>query len=61
MKAFLLAGAAMISVAVAANAQTDARTTPVRAAAVAVPNNILLADWKGPYQGVPPWDQVTHV
>jgi len=26
--------------------------------AVPVPDNILLADWKGPYQGVPPWDQV---
>ena len=28
------------------------------AAAVAVPDNILLADWTGPYDGVPPWDQV---
>jgi peptidyl-dipeptidase Dcp len=26
--------------------------------AVAVPANILLADWTGPYDGVPPWDQV---
>jgi len=23
-----------------------------------VPSNILLADWTGPYDGVPPWDQV---
>jgi peptidyl-dipeptidase Dcp len=28
------------------------------AATVAVPNNILLAEWTGPYDGVPPWDQV---
>ena len=31
---------------------------PVEAAAVPVPDNILLADWTGPYLGVPPWDQV---
>ncbi len=24
-----------------------------------VPDNILLADWAGPYDGVPPWDKVT--
>ena len=23
-----------------------------------MPNNILLAEWTGPYDGVPPWDQV---
>ncbi|MGH6784150.1 MAG: M3 family metallopeptidase, partial [Sphingomicrobium sp.] len=28
------------------------------AAAAAVPSNVLLAEWKGPYDGVPPWDQV---
>lgn len=28
------------------------------AAPVAVPNNILLANWSGPYAGVPPFDQV---
>ncbi len=26
---------------------------------VPVPDNILLKDWTGPYDGVPPWDQVT--
>ena len=26
--------------------------------AVTVPDNILLADWTGPYDGVPPWDRV---
>ncbi|MES2903601.1 MAG: M3 family metallopeptidase [Pseudomonadota bacterium] len=56
MKVFLLASAAVISVAAAA--QTTPPAAPVANAAVAVPNNILLADWKGPYQGVPPWDQV---
>ncbi len=56
MKAFLLAGAAAISVGAAA--QPMSGQAPAANAAVAVPNNILLADWKGPYQGVPPWDQV---
>jgi peptidyl-dipeptidase Dcp len=28
------------------------------AAAPAVPANVLLAKWNGPYDGVPPWDQV---
>ena len=31
--------------------------TPAEAAP-AVPDNILLAEWTGPYDGVPPWDQV---
>ncbi len=56
MKAFLMAGAAVISVAAAA--QTTMPAAQATTAAVAVPNNILLVDWTGPYQGVPPWDQV---
>ena len=52
MKAFLLVGAAVISVAAAA--QTSMPATQATVAAVAVPNNVMLADWKGPYQGVPP-------
>jgi peptidyl-dipeptidase Dcp len=28
------------------------------APAIVAPDNILLADWTGPYDGVPPWDQV---
>lgn len=36
----------------AANASDSEMTQP------AVPANILLADWAGPYDGVPPWDQV---
>ncbi|HVM22645.1 MAG TPA: M3 family metallopeptidase [Sphingomicrobium sp.] len=31
---------------------------PAPAALVPVPDNILLKEWTGPYQGVPPWDQV---
>ena len=56
MKMILMAGAAVLAMGAAmtpVNAQ--AATT---AANVAVPNNVLLADWKGPYEGVPPWDQV---
>jgi len=55
MKMILMAGAAALATGAAmlpATAQTTATT-----ATVAVPNNVLLADWKGPYQGVPPWDQ----
>jgi peptidyl-dipeptidase Dcp len=33
--------------------------TEVAEPAPAVPNNILLADWTGPYAGVPPFDRVT--
>ena len=29
------------------------------AATAAVPDNILLKKWTGPYDGVPPWDKVT--
>ena len=32
---------------------------PPAQAVVAIPDNILLADWSGPYDGVPPWDKVT--
>ena len=35
------------------------RSQPTAGAATAVvPDNILLKDWTGPYDGVPPWDQV---
>ncbi|HEX9947850.1 MAG TPA: M3 family metallopeptidase [Allosphingosinicella sp.] len=69
MKSFLLGGAAALALAGCA---TTSRTSDmavnedsaVAAAeapaepAVTVPSNILLADWTGPYDGVPPWDQV---
>jgi len=67
MKSFFLGGAAVLAlggcaaqtapVAVADLAPPVA-SDPVTPAAIAVPNNILLADWSGPYGGVPPWDQV---
>ncbi len=55
--AFLLAGCATNATS---NARTAAADAPPAAAtpAVAVPDNILLADWTGPHGGVPPWDQV---
>ncbi len=61
MKTFLLGGAAALSLAGAASLALDtavaAQAAPAGPAA-AVPNNVLLADWTGPYDGVPPWDKV---
>ena len=68
MKNILLGGVAVLALGGCA-AQTGApvavadlappvAAAPVEAAAVPVPDNILLAGWTGPYQGVPPWDQV---
>ena len=56
----LLATTAILSMA-ALGAAAQAQTTAPKAAptAVAVPNNILLADWSGRYAGVPPFDKVT--
>jgi peptidyl-dipeptidase Dcp len=49
-----MGGAAAIAMltAIPAAAQSAASTT------ASVSSNILLQDWKGPYDGVPPWDQV---
>lgn len=56
----LLAGCATVPTAepVAVSEAPAEAAPPVAAAAPAVPANILLADWSGPYGGVPPWDQV---
>ena len=63
----LMAGTALAALSGCATttAGTDTMATTAEAAAeaapaamVAVPNNILLAEWTGPYDGVPPWDQV---
>ncbi len=35
-----------------------AESVPEAETAPAVPDNVLLADWAGPYDGVPPFDQV---
>ena len=39
--------------------QIQAAAEAEAAAQPAVPNNILLADWSGPFAGVPPFDRVT--
>ncbi|HEX9963623.1 MAG TPA: M3 family metallopeptidase [Allosphingosinicella sp.] len=70
MKSFLLGGAAALALAGCATTSrtSDMAVTEDSAVAVAeapaepavtIPDNILLADWTGPYDGVPPWDQVT--
>ena len=56
MKMILMAGAAALAMGAAVTPLSA--QTATTAANVTVPNNVLLADWKGPYQGVPPWDQV---
>lgn len=66
LKTALLAGSSLILLAGCATVPVvePAGTPPAVAdaapveAAPAVPNNILLADWTGPYGGVPPWDRV---
>jgi peptidyl-dipeptidase Dcp len=45
-------GVGMPGVALAAGQQPAAPATAV------VTNNVLLQDWTGPYDGVPPWDKV---
>lgn len=59
MKTILLGGAAAL--AIVATVPAIAADQPAAAAATAtavVPDNILLKKWTGPYDGVPPWDQV---
>jgi peptidyl-dipeptidase Dcp len=66
IKNMLLAGSAIAALSgcatTAANAPAQVADTAAPATveqpAVPVPNNILLADWTGPYDGVPPWNQV---
>ncbi|WP_338505134.1 M3 family metallopeptidase [Sphingomonas kaistensis] len=54
----LLAGCATVPAAEpAATPSAVADAAPV-AAAPAVPDNVLLAEWTGPYGGVVPWDKV---
>ena len=59
MKMILMAGAAVLATSAAMPAMAADQAAPASAvASVNVPNNVLLAEWKGPYEGVPPWDQV---
>jgi peptidyl-dipeptidase Dcp len=54
----LLATTAVLSMAAIGTVTHAQSTTPAASAAVAVPNNVLLTGWSGPYDGVPPWDKV---
>jgi peptidyl-dipeptidase Dcp len=58
VKAVLLAGAAMMAVGASAVFAQGARGGGAASAAPAVPDNVLLADWAGPFDGVPPFDRV---
>ena len=59
MKNLLLGGAAAIALSAFAVPAFGAQATTAGAATAVVPDNILLKKWTGPYDGVPPWDQVT--
>jgi peptidyl-dipeptidase Dcp len=64
LKTFLLASASALllgGVAVMTHDIAHAQAAPAKpqpAAAPAAANNVLLADWTGPYDGVPAWDKV---
>jgi peptidyl-dipeptidase Dcp len=65
LKTFLLASASALllgGVAVMTNHTAQAQAAPAKAQPAAAPattaNNVLLADWTGPYEGVPAWDKV---
>ena len=59
MKMILMAGATALALSANAPAlAADTAAASSAAASVTVPNNPLLAKWTGPYDGVPPWDQV---
>ncbi|HYN46000.1 MAG TPA: M3 family metallopeptidase [Allosphingosinicella sp.] len=60
MKSAYLASAAAVALGACATMSDEAPAAAAQpAAAVApIPGNVLLADWPGPFDGVPPWDQV---
>ncbi len=67
MKRMMLAGSALAVLAGCATQAGEpvmalppmaATESPMEPVQVSVPDNILLQDWTGPYDGVPPWDQV---
>jgi len=58
MKMLLATTAILSMAAIGTVAKAEGTAAPAAAAAVALPNNVLLADWSGPYDGVPPWDKV---
>jgi len=61
LKTVLLASAAALSVAASANVASAQAQSPAPASAApsaTATDNVLLADWTGPYDGVPPFDRV---
>lgn len=66
LKQFLFASSALVTLAACSTvpaAEAPVTSTPVAeaapvAATPAVPNNVLLSEWTGPSDGVPPWDKV---
>jgi peptidyl-dipeptidase Dcp len=64
LKAVLLAGATALALGGCTSMNQDGAALEPAAAALAeaepaaATDNILLADWSGPYDGVPAWDQV---
>jgi peptidyl-dipeptidase Dcp len=58
LKTILLGGAAAIALAATTPALAADQAAAALAATAVVPDNILLKKWTGPYDGVPPWDQV---
>src|SRR3546814_12811394 len=65
LKAVLLASVAALALGGCATTQTAPTAETVEPATVAetpvaAPAHILLAEWSGPYGGVPPFDKVTR-
>ena len=58
MRHLIIAGVSLIALLGCASSTTTPVADPAQQAAPAQPANPLLADWTGPYGGVPPWDQV---
>src|SRR3546814_3427319 len=64
LKAVLLASATALALGGCTTMTQDTapvETTATAEAPPAMPDNILLAEWAGPYDGVPPFDQVTQI
>src|SRR5690606_14586481 len=60
VRPFLLAGAAAVALGGCTTSMNQGVDSPAAAVTqtASVPDNILLQDWAGPYDGVPPFDQV---
>jgi peptidyl-dipeptidase Dcp len=56
--ALALGGCATMNADSQAAEAATSESAPAMAAATPAPDNILLVEWTGPYDGVPPWDKV---